>query len=413
MRRLLPYLFALACFLVGGRLLWQQVQPAPITDLAPTVILVSMDGFRWDYVDRYEAPNLRRLAAGGVRAERLLPVFPTVTFPNHYSIITGRYPKNHGIVNNTMYDRVWDDWFSLGDRRVHKEARWWEGEPLWVTAERQGQRAATCFWPGSEAPIQGIRPSYVRPYKGNLASGKRVDQILEWLDLPATERPTLLTLYFSQTDEVGEDFGPDSPEIAQAVASVDAAIGQLLRGLRARKVDQQVHLLVVSDHGMTAMPPRQFIYLEDYLDLDDVRVVNAGPPLMLEPNPGRTEAVLEALQHAHPHLRVYRRDKAPAHWQWGEHRRQTEIVGVADPGWQIRKHRRDQPHRGRGLHGFDNAFPDMHAVFIGHGPSFRRGAVVPPFENVHLYPLMAHLLGLQPAETDGSLEAVAQVLARP
>ncbi|MDZ7307740.1 MAG: ectonucleotide pyrophosphatase/phosphodiesterase [candidate division KSB1 bacterium] len=266
-----------------------------ITDLAPTVILISIDGFRHDYLDRAAAPNLQRLARNGVRAHGMIPAFPSKTFPNHYTLVTGLYPEHHGIVSNTMLDPEGKARFRISDRAAVEDSRWWGGEPLWVTAQKQGQLTATYFWVGSEAEILGTRPAYWKRYAHNTPNRARVAQVLAWLDLPKPQRPTLITLYFSTVDEAGHEFGPDSPEVMQAVAAIDTVIGTLLEGLAARDIFQQVNLIIVSDHGMAATSAGRVIHLDDYLDLQQVDVIDWTPVLALLPRPGEEEAVYQKL----------------------------------------------------------------------------------------------------------------------
>lgn len=384
----------------------------PEAERAPTVLLVSIDGFRWDYLERYEVPTLRRLAAEGVQAEALIPAFPTKTFPNHYTVVTGLYPAHHGIVANNMYDPVFDASFGLSNRQAVQDARWWGGEPIWVTAEQQGQKTAAFFWPGSEAPIQDTRPTYWTPYDGNIPGEERVEQVLAWLELPAEERPTFITLYFSNVDHAGHEEGPETEAVAEAVQEVDAHLGELVDGLAARGLEDAVNLIVVSDHGMAATSPERVVLLDDYIDLAEVRVVDYNPVAMLLPEAGREEAVYEALRQA-PHLTVYRKDEVPERLHFRDHRRIPPVLALADEGWTITTRQAFEENPARfagGAHGYDNRYPSMHALFIARGPAFREGLVVPPFENIHLYSLMAEILGLRPAPTDGSLEAVRGML---
>ena len=386
----------------------------PAEDEAPPLLLISIDGFRADYLDRYEPPTLTTLAREGVRAEALIPVFPSLTFPNHYTIVTGLYPDHHGIVANTMFDSTLG-WFRLSDRDAVSDGRWWrDGEPIWVTAERQGLRTATYFWPGSEAEIRGVRPTYWVPYDGSIPGETRVRQVLEWLDLPDSLRPRFLTLYFSEVDHAGHEHGPDALEVAEAVQRVDGYLRLLVDGLRARGLLDRVNVLIVSDHGMTATSRERAIFLDDYIALDDVQVVNWSPVLMLTPRPGRFEIVLQALREAHPHLHVYRKAELPAHLHFGTHPRIPPIVGLADEGWTITTRTRfeQQPDRfPMGMHGYDPTLPSMHGILIAHGPAFAHGRVVPPVENIHLYTLMCRLLGITPAPNDGSPEATELLLA--
>jgi predicted AlkP superfamily pyrophosphatase or phosphodiesterase len=374
------------------------------------VILVSIDGFRADYLQHHEVPHLRRLAAEGVHAPAgMIPVFPSLTFPNHYSIVTGLYPEHHGIVANTIYDPEWDAWFRIRDRSAIEDQRWWGGEPIWVTAQRQGLRSATFFWVGSEAPIQGIRPTYWKKFDTSIPSSRRVDQVLHWLDLPTAERPSLITLYFGEIDSKSHRYGPDSAQVAEALGRVDAHLGRLIRGLEERELLGRVNVVVVSDHGMAATSSERLIVLDERIDLADVQIVNLSPVLMLRPRAGKFETVRQALVGAHPHLAVYRREEIPARLHFRDNRRITPLVGLADEGWSIVASRESrQPPRG--MHGYDNALESMRALFVAHGPAFWGGIEIEPFEIVHLYELLAAVLGLDPAPNDGSPQALRGVL---
>jgi predicted AlkP superfamily pyrophosphatase or phosphodiesterase len=265
-----------------------------ISDLQPTVILISIDGFRWDYLEKAELPNFQRLIKTGVRARAMIPAFPTKTFPNHYTIVTGLYPEHHGIVANTMYDPEFDAKFSMSNRDAVKDGRWWGGEPLWVTAEKQGQISATLFWPGSEAEILGVRPTHWRVYDDDFPNAGRVDTVLAWLDLPAARRPTFLTLYFSDVDHAGHNNSLDSPEVKTAIQDVDALLGRLLAGLENRKIFARVNIIVVSDHGMAEAKSDQVIYLDDYLDLSQVEIVDWSPVVALRPRPGDKDKIIKS-----------------------------------------------------------------------------------------------------------------------
>lgn len=387
--------------------------PLQAADIGPTVLLVSLDGFRWDYFGRADTPNLDRLIHEGTRAKALIPVFPSETFPNHYSQVTGLYPEHHGIVSNVMYDPEFDDTFKLGKNEAVTDGRWWGGEPIWVTAAKQGMKSATYFWPGSEAEIAGHRPTYWKPYNNDVPLSQRVKQILDWLDLPPEERPALLTLYFSLVDSAGHNFGPDSPQVNEAIAKADHALGTLIAGLERRGLLGRIHLLVVSDHGMTPLSPDRVIYLDDYIDLSTVQVVDWSPNLALRPKPGREEEVHSALKNAHPHLKVYRREEIPERLHYRAHRRIAPILGLADEGWQIRRKGlidKALIQAKKGSHGYDTAFPSMNGIFIGHGPRFEKGRSVDAFECVHLYNLMCLILGLEAAPNDGDVGMAQSIL---
>ena len=382
-------------------------------ELEPTVILISLDGFRWDYLDIAETPNLDRLAAAGVRAEALVPIFPTKTFPNHYSIATGLYADHHGIVGNAMYDPELDASFSMRDRAAVSDSRWWGGEPIWVTAEAQGQVAAAYFWVGTDVEIAGRRPTHWKPYDGRTPNAARVRQVLEWIDLPDSKRPTLFTLYFSIVDGAGHRYGPASAQVKEAIARVDAAIGLLLDGLEDRGIWDRLNIVVTSDHGMASISPRRVIFLDDYLDLSDVYLSALTPVADIWPDEGREDAVYRALANAHPHLTVYRKRDIPERLHYRHHRRIAPIIAIADEGWSIARrgafNRRSRRYTG-GTHGYDNSVKSMHALFIASGPAFKDGLVVEPFQNIHIYELLCAVLGLRPAPNDGSLDSVVVML---
>jgi predicted AlkP superfamily pyrophosphatase or phosphodiesterase len=385
----------------------------PIQNLQPTVILISVDGFRWDYLEKVAAPHLRQLAASGVRAQALIPAFPTKTFPNHYSIVTGLYPEHHGIVANTMYDPEFDAKFSMSNRPAVQDGRWWGGEPLWVTAEKQNQISGILFWPGSEAEILGKRPTYWKIYDDDFPNTARVDTVLAWLDLPATRRPTFLTLYFSDVDHAGHRNSPDSPQVKTAVLEIDAIIGRLAQGLQTRDIFDRVNMIIVSDHGMTEVTSDRVIYLDDYIDLEKVEVIDWNPVVALRPGAMNENEIYEALTNAHPHLRVYRKADIPARLHYQHHRRIMPIIGIADDGWKISRHGARNTREGfytSGEHGYDNQLPAMRAIFIAHGPAFKSGFVAAPFQNIHLYHLICAILKLQPAPNDGDLDSVRVML---
>ena len=383
----------------------------------PTVILVSFDGWRWDYDTRAPAPNLRRLAARGVRAENLIPSFPTKTFPNHYTIVTGLYPGRHGIVANSIRDPQTGRTFTMTRQHEVRDPMWWGGEPIWVTAERGGLATGAMFWVGTEAPIGGILPRYWKAYDTAFPPDERVDQVLQWLDLPAPRRPAFITLYFSDVDTAGHDDGPDSPAVYEAITRTDGYLGRLLRGLEQRGLSETVNVVVVSDHGMASVDPARTIVLDDFVAPDDVDVVDLNPTLGLFPRSGREDAVFRALTNAHPRLAVYRRETTPERWHYREHPRIPPIVGVADEGWQIMRRNTladilaKRVRGAGGQHGYDPAVMSMRGIFVAAGPAFRNGVTVPAFENVHIYHAFARILGLTAAANDGNPD-VARAMMR-
>jgi predicted AlkP superfamily pyrophosphatase or phosphodiesterase len=381
-------------------------------ELAHRVVLISLDGFRWDYLQRPAARRLRQLASHGAHAERLIPSFPTKTFPNHYTLVTGLYPEHHGIAANVMRDAVLGR-FATGNDPAVRDARWFGGEPIWVTAETQGMRSAAYFWPGSEAAIGGVRPHWYFPFNVQTSRADRVEQILGWLTMPDSTAPHLIAAYFSDVDTEGHEYGPDSPQTDSAIAHVDSVVGAIVDGIVQLGDVDRVDIIVVSDHGMAEISSQRTIALDDYVSLDSFDVGDWSPVATLIPKPGRDAYVFNALAGANPHLQVFRKGDLPARLHYNTGARVTPIVAIADEGWSIGTHEtlmRLKPDRAYGAHGYDNQLLSMGALFIAAGPDFRSGLTVPPFSNVHLYALLAHVLHLHPAVTDGSLDSVSALL---
>jgi predicted AlkP superfamily pyrophosphatase or phosphodiesterase len=390
--------------------------PAPSTTASASpdrvVLLVSLDGFRADYIHRPAAARLRALAASGVRAERLIPVFPSKTFPNHYTIVTGLYPEHHGIIANSMYDAVIGKQFSTSDTSVTHDPRWWGGEPLWNTVERQGKKAASFFWVGSDIKINDRLPTWYRPYDVRVPNAVRVQAVLDWLAMPAATGPSFVSMYFNDVDDAGHKYGPVAPETDTAIARVDSLIGALVDGIAARGLRARVDVVVVSDHGMAPLAADRVIYLDDYVDLSRVTIVDGAPVGALVPAPGYEAEAYAKLKAAHPRLQVYRKGEVPARFHFNRHSRITPLITIADEGWTMTTRAiatRSGPPRG-GNHGYDNSLPSMGALFVASGPSFKQGVVVPPFQNIHVYALLAGLLGVTPAPNDGSPDSTRALL---
>lgn len=385
--------------------------PAPAQQ--PALVLVSIDGFRWDYLDRPEAVRLRALAARGVRAERLIQVFPTKTFATHYSMVTGLHPGQHGILANNIWDPAIGERFTLSNRAMVGDGRWWGGEPIWVTAERQGLRTAPYGWPGAEAEIQGVRGTYWRPYDAREPNPRRVDRVLDWLALPPDSAPSFVSLYFSHVDVAGHDYGIESRETSAAIAEADSLVGALLDGLAARGLADRVNVVVVSDHGMAGLSADRRILLDTYLDMRRVEVVDWSPVLALLPEPDYLDEAYRRLAGAHPNLTVYRKGQLPARFHYNDHPRVTPIVALADEGWTITTRSQRSPGTARppgATHGWDPELPSMGALFVAAGPAFRRGLRVPRVRAIDLYALMTHVLDVRPAPHSGALDSVRVVL---
>jgi predicted AlkP superfamily pyrophosphatase or phosphodiesterase len=389
--------------------------PAHGVDERPYAIVVSVDGMHPDFLERVPTPNFDRLAAGGVHAEALIPVYPSKTFPNHYTIATGLYAEGHGLVDNSFYDPELDATFRLRDRDAVRDARFYGGEPIWVTAERQGVTTASYFWAGTEAPVQGVHPTYFRYFDDSVPNEARVDTVLYWLSLPPVERPNLVMLYFSEPDVTAHEHGPAAAEVDSMVMEMDGVLGRLLDGVAELPVAEQVHVVVVSDHGLAEVPEGNVIVLEDLVDLTGVRVVYSTTQVLLyfHGQDERRQEVLATLRDRLENARVYPREETPARWRYRDNPRIGDLVVVADLGWVLR-----WPGGGaftaRGMHGWDPHLPEMHGIFMAAGPRLRAGETVAAFESVHVYPLLARLLELEPASgIDGRIEAVSHLLATP
>ena len=386
------------------------------TELSPTVILISLDGFRWDYQDRTDTPHLDYLSENGVRAESFIPVFPTKTFPNHLSVVTGCYPENHGIISNSMYDENWDAEYYIGENSEPvTESRWYEAEPIWVTAENQGLVTGTYFWPGSEAEINGTRPTHYGEYDGDIPNEDRIQKILDWIDLPSNKRPVFMTLYFSDADSWGHQYGPDGTEMNSVIQELDGYIGMLTEGLDERDVLDDVNIIITSDHGMTGLSRDRVIFLDDYIDVysDSIRIIEWSPVGMILPVESWVDSIYNSLIGVHPNMAVYRKEDIPERLHFNSHRRIPPIICLADEGWSITSHSYFDNHPDAntgGTHGYDPAYKSMHGSFIASGPALKEGLIINSFQNIHTYNVIVHILGLSPAENDGNLDSVAVML---
>jgi alkaline phosphatase D len=379
------------------------------------VVLVSLDGFRWDYAKHDGAVNLLALGRKGVWApEGMLPSFPSLTFPNHFSIVTGLYPEHHGLVANSFYDPAKQARYGMSDAKAVRDGSWYGGVPLWSLAEAQGMHAACLFWPGSEAEIAGHRPTWYAVFDHETQATDdvqeaRIDDAVALLKMPEAERPHFITIYYSEPDHEGHEFGPEAPETKAAVLKMDRMIGRLKKALDATKLP--IDLVVVSDHGMVK-EQGGWINLDEFADLSNFEA--AGPLLY-----GKTEEdrvrVYDKLKHASSQFVVYRRKDVPAGLDYNQNPREGDPVVIATGPYAIRAHkpqgdRPDNPPE-PGMHGLDpRRVSEMKASFFAIGPDIVAGKTVAPFENVNLYPWIAHMLGLQPGKTDGSLNVLAGTL---
>ena len=383
----------------------------------PYVVLVSFDAFRHDYLDKYAPPAFAEIASRGVRAEALIPAFPSKTFPNHYTLASGLYPGHHGIVGNVFYDPARGEWYRSNDPKPVGDGTWYSGEPIWATAQRNGVKSGVYYWSGSEAAIGGVRPTYWSRFDAKVPNAMRVDSVIGWLRKPPLERPHLVLLYFSDVDDSTHKHGPDAPQTLQAVASVDRGLRRLLDSLHAMPLGDSTNIVLVSDHGMTQVFPQNLVVVGDELARDGVdtvgmRASDNGPTMSIwfDGDSLRIRAARasfeKGLQHAHAFLRT----ETPERWHLRDNVRAGDVLIVADAGYFLQRRASDKPPN-PGQHGYDPALPDMHGIFLAAGPGVRARGVIPAFENVNVYPFVAALLHLERVpRVDGELGVLRSVL---
>ena len=326
-----------------------------ITTFENALILISMDGFRWDYIQFANTPHLDEFIRGGVQSKGIIPPFPSKTFPSHISLVTGKHPEEHGILSNKMYDPVFDEYYYIGQNsKPVLEEKWYEAEPIWVTAEKQNKRAMTMFWPASEAEIMGVRPTEYFIYDESISNSERVSQILKWVDYPERKRGNFFSLYFSDIDSKGHKYGPNSKEVYRAVEKMDSIIGELVDGLKDRKVYNNINIIITTDHGMASTSEDSVIFLDDYIDLEDIEVVDWGPASAILPKVD-IKSIYSKLIDAHPKLDVFMKGSLPKNLHYNNHRRIQPIIAIAHEHWSItdRKTYNSNPDRyNGGNHGY-------------------------------------------------------------
>lgn len=374
------------------------------------VVLVSLDGFRYDYPRLYGAKHLLAIGAHGASApDGMIPSYPSLTFPNHYTLITGLYPEHHGIVGNSFYDPARNQTYAIRDAKAVQDGTWYGGIPLWSLAEQQGMRTACFFWPGSEAKIAGERPSFYLHYTDKYPDEQRIDKVIAWLQLPPEQRPHFITLYYPNVDHEGHEHGPDSHEVRDAVHHVDELMGELEQRLKALHLP--IDLIVVADHGM-ARVQGDWIDLDKYADLSNFTTVG---PLLYPKTEADAEHAYQQLKAAHAGFLVYRRDKVPAELHFNQNPREGDPVIVPQGPFLIRAHA--PPPTGKpvfmlaGEHGYDPyQMHEMRAIFFAEGPDIRPGTKLKPFENVNVFPMIVKILSLQSPPVDGSPNVLSSAL---
>jgi len=374
------------------------------------VVMLSLDGFRWDYPDNIPTPNLDYIAGIGVKAKSLKPCFPTKTFPNHYSMATGLYPDHHGIVLNSFYDEDMDAYYRIKDRDAVENANFYDGEPIWVTAEKQGIISASYFWVGSEAPIKGKHPTYWKRYKHDYPFEARLDTVIAWLQLPEEIRPHLILWYMHEPDGVGHDHGPDGDITRSTVIYLDSLVGVFLHKLEELPITGQVNVIVTSDHGMGATSEDRVVIIGDYVNQDWFEIIEGySPNINVKVKEEFLDTAFYVLSQI-PHVKAWKKGELPDRLHYGNHPRVMDIILLADSSWIIEWEEQDSYDKG--AHGYDNANTDMHAIFYAMGPAFIENHSHPTFNNIDIYPIIAHILELKSAKVDGKLDNVVGMLRK-
>lgn len=373
------------------------------------VIMLSMDGFRWDYPEKANTPNLDYIETIGVKAQASIPCFPTKTFPNHYSMATGLHPNNHGIIFNKFYAPDLDRYYSIGNNEAVSDPDFYFGEPIWVTAEKQGVKSASYFWVGSEAPHDNIFPSNYHTYNGSVPFEKRLDGVIDWLKLPEEKRPQLIMWYMEEPDSKGHDVGPDHPEMIQTVEYLDSLIGVFNQKIADLPFAGQINVIYTSDHGMGQISKEKSVYLYDLIEKDWCWHIDGGNPVYsIDAKDEYYDTIFHILS-SQQHISVWKKNEIPERLNFGSSERIKDFLVLADSSWSIWKSSNRISYSG-GAHGFDNANTDMHAIFYAYGPAFKSGYKHHAINNIDLYPLICNILGLKPAPVDGKLENVIEML---
>ena len=372
-------------------------QNAAATLEKPIVILVSIDGLRADYIQKYKPENILKIIQQGIYSANMLPSYPSLTFPNHYSIATGRYPGNHGIVSNVFYDNERQEFYNAFNQ-TSNDGTWYEGEPLWNVAEKSGMIVHTLDWVGSSAHIGKMDPTCYTKYNGKVTFAKKIDKTLESLALPENIRPHLITLYTSEVDDAGHSAGPRSDKSRMALMNVDKELGRLWN--RIQKLNLPINLVVVSDHGMEQLDKDKVIFLDDYIsnaDLATFQSSDRGASGMLyNDDPAQVKKAYEALKANEKNFKVYLKGQTPAQYHMDFKSRTGDIVIIPDIPYYITV----RPVQGlplilkAGTHGWAFENEAMHAFFMAAGNNIAVNRTVPTFQNVDVYPFLMNLLGL-------------------
>ncbi len=381
----------------------KQVQPTNY------VIMLSLDGFRHDYVTRVNTPTFDSIKTYGSYAQSMQPAFPSVTFPNHYTIATGLHPGNHGIIANSFYNKKLNLFYSTNNKSAVGNGAFYKGEPIWVTAESQKVTAASLYWVGSEAKIKGFRPTYWKPYNHYLPYTQRIDTIIAWLNLPYSKRPKLITWYIDEPDGIGHNYGPESPQIDSFTIAADSLIKHFISKVNKLPLADSVNFIFVSDHGMAAISPNKVVKLSGHLNKNWVDTVyNSSPFALVCPAKNCTDSVFNSLKNVDG-ITVYKKSSLPDRFYYKQNNNVTDIVLLANAGYSFTFGIDTLKFTG-GTHGYDNTNPQMHGIFYAIGPNFKQGQNVGQIQNVDIYNLICRLLNVKPAQNNGDTTLIFRAL---
>ncbi|MFC2152237.1 ectonucleotide pyrophosphatase/phosphodiesterase [Bacteroidota bacterium] len=373
------------------------------------VVMLSMDGFRWDYSEKANTPNLDYIEEVGVHADASIPCFPTKTFPNHFSIATGLYPENHGIVFNDFYANDINKFYSISNTESVADSSFYFGEPIWVTAEKQGVKSASYFWVGSEAMHDKIFPSYSHNYNGSVPFEKRIEGVIEWLELPENERPHLIMWYIQEPDSKGHDVGPNHHETVEMVEYLDSLVGVFIQKIAALPIADNINVIVTSDHGMGEISEERVVYLDKLIQKDWIEHIDGGNPVYSIGAKEEFYDTIYSILSNSDHLQIWKKEDVPERLHFSKSKRIKDFIVVADSSWSLSKSSKKKSYSG-GAHGYDNRNKDMHTIFYAYGPAFKKGYNHKSINAIDIYPLICKILKIEPKKVDGSLENTIQML---
>ncbi|XP_026511692.1 ectonucleotide pyrophosphatase/phosphodiesterase family member 5 [Terrapene carolina triunguis] len=370
------------------------------------VLLLSFDGFRWDYIYKFPTPNFHYIMKNGAHVKQVTNVFITKTYPNHYTMVTGLYAESHGIVANEMYDPVLNKTFSLNSMNIYNSKFWEEACPIWVTNQMEGHRTGAAMWPGTDVKIHGVFPTHYMFYNESVSFEDRVDKLIDWFT--SEESINFGLLYWEQPDAMGHVLGPENPLMGAVISEIDDKLGYLVSELKKAKLWDTLNIIITSDHGMSQSSSERLIELDQYVARELYTMVDHSPVVAILPKEGKLDEVYEALVNAHPNMTVYKKEEIPNRLHYKHNSKIQPILAMADKGWEILQNKSDQLLLGN--HGYDNILPEMHPIFLAYGPAFRKNTTKEAMSLTDLYPLLCHLLGISSLPNNGSFSNVEDLL---